>query len=221
MENTWKQVDEYLEKKTQRGDINLQHVLENNRAQGLPSIDVSPNLAKFLHTLAKIKGAKRILEIGTLGGYSTIWLAKAVLPVAGTVTTLEIDPHHAEVAKQNLQSTGLSELVEIKVGSAHHSLKEMIALHSEPFDFIFIDADKESSVAYFQAALQLSKSGTVIVTDNVVRKGEVVNENSDDKSVRGVRDLFDYMENLENVSSSALQTVGSKGYDGLCVSVVE
>ncbi|CAG9621252.1 O-methyltransferase [Sutcliffiella rhizosphaerae] len=220
MENTWSKVDDYIQRKTQSRDEDLQHVLDHNREQGLPAIDVSPNEAKFLYTLAKMKDAKRILEIGTLGGFSTIWLAKAVQP-EGKVITLEINPHHAEVAKANLQNTSLDHLVEIKLGSAHASLEELIVSKEEPFDFVFIDADKESCVPYFQAVLKLSKRGTVIVTDNVIRNGELINKESKDTGVAGVRALFDHLATLDHVSSTSLQTVGSKGYDGFSISIVE
>ncbi|MFI8709614.1 O-methyltransferase [Bacillus sp. NPDC077411] len=215
----WIEVDAYITKQLLPADETLENVLEANSKAGLPAIDVAPNQAKFLHLLALIKGAKRILEIGTLGGYSTIWLARA-LPADGRLITLESEVYHADVAKSNIASAGLSNLVEVRIGPALETLPK---LHDEgvgPFDFIFIDADKQNNSEYVKWALKLSRKGTVIIGDNVVRKGEVVNASSTDSNVQGIRCFFDTLASESQLSSTALQTVGSKGYDGFAIGVV-
>ncbi|ASJ54002.1 methyltransferase [Brevibacillus formosus] len=215
----WTAVDNYFTDKLLEADSVLDTVLQENAAAGLPSIDVAPNQGKFLHLLARIQGARSILEIGTLGGYSTIWLARA-LPSDGRLITLEYDPKHAEVAQSNITRAGLDQIVEVKVGLA---LDSLIQLHKEnqgPFDFIFIDADKKGNPDYFQWALKLSRKGTVIITDNVVRSGQVVDETSTDPNIVGVRQFTDMAAEEQRVSGTVVQTVGSKGYDGFAIMLV-
>ncbi|MDC2864603.1 O-methyltransferase [Bacillus sp. BP-3] len=215
----WIEVDAYITKQLLPSDEILENVLEENSKAGLPAIDVAPNQAKFLHLLALIKGAKRILEIGTLGGYSTIWLARA-LPADGRLITLELEGHHAEIAKSNVASAGLSDLVEVRIGPALESLAKLNDEGVGPFDFIFIDADKQNNSKYLKWALKLSRKGTVIVADNVVRKGEIVNAGSTDTNVQGIRRFFNTLASEPQLSSTAIQTVGSKGYDGFAIGVV-
>ncbi|MED1919184.1 O-methyltransferase [Brevibacillus sp. DP1.3A] len=215
----WTAVDHYFTDKLLEADSVLDTVLQENAAAGLPAIDVAPNQGKFLHLLARIQGARSILEIGTLGGYSTIWLARA-LPADGRLITLEYDPKHAEVAQSNIARAGLDQIVEVKVGLA---LDSLIQLHKEnqgPFDFIFIDADKKGNPDYFQWALKLSRKGTVIITDNVVRSGQVVDETSTDPNIVGVRQFTDMVAQEQRVSGTVVQTVGSKGYDGFAIMLV-
>ncbi|MFC8688459.1 O-methyltransferase [Brevibacillus porteri] len=215
----WTAVDHYFTDKLLEADSVLDTVLQENAAAGLPAIDVAPNQGKFLHLLARIQGARSILEIGTLGGYSTIWLARA-LPADGRLITLEYDPKHAEVAQSNITRAGLDQIVEVKVGLA---LDSLIQLHKEnqgPFDFIFIDADKKGNPDYFQWALKLSRKGTVIITDNVVRSGQVVDETSTDPNIVGVRQFTDMVAEEQRVSGTVVQTVGSKGYDGFAIMLV-
>ncbi|UKK98797.1 O-methyltransferase [Brevibacillus brevis] len=215
----WTAVDHYFTDKLLEADSVLDTVLQENAAAGLPAIDVAPNQGKFLHLLARIQSARSILEIGTLGGYSTIWLARA-LPADGRLITLEYDPKHAEVAQANITRAGLDQIVEVKVGLA---LDSLIQLHKEnqgPFDFIFIDADKKGNPDYFQWALKLSRKGTVIITDNVVRSGQVVDETSTDPNIVGVRQFTDLVAEEQSVSGTVVQTVGSKGYDGFAIMLV-
>jgi predicted O-methyltransferase YrrM len=215
----WTAVDHYFTDKLLEADSVLDTVLQENAAAGLPAIDVAPNQGKFLHLLARIQGARSILEIGTLGGYSTIWLARA-LPADGRLISLEYDPKHAEVAQSNITRAGLDQIVEVKVGLA---LDSLIQLHKEnqgPFDFIFIDADKKGNPDYFQWALKLSRKGTVIITDNVVRSGQVVDETSADPNIVGVRQFTDLVAEEQRVSGTVVQTVGSKGYDGFAIMLV-
>ncbi|MFF2528355.1 O-methyltransferase [Brevibacillus sp. NPDC058079] len=215
----WTAVDHYFTDKLLEADSVLDTVLQENAAAGLPAIDVAPNQGKFLHLLARIQGARSILEIGTLGGYSTIWLARA-LPADGRLITLEYDPKHAEVAQSNIARAGLDQIVEVKVGLA---LDSLIQLHKEnqgPFDFIFIDADKKGNPDYFQWALKLSRKGTVIITDNVVRSGQVVDVTNTDPNIVGVRQFTDMVAQEQRVSGTVVQTVGSKGYDGFAIMLV-
>ncbi|BCB03623.1 O-methyltransferase [Bacillus sp. KH172YL63] len=216
MTSTWKAVDEYYTEKLQVSDPVMDAVLEENGKAGLPAIDVSANQGKFLSLLAQMQGAKRILEIGTLGGYSTIWLARA-LPSDGKVVTLEYSEKHAEVAAGNIRNAGLEEKVEIRVGAALDTLPEL----EGEFDFIFIDADKQNNANYLEWALRLSRPGTVIITDNVVRGGKVIDEKSDDESVQGVRRFADMLADEPRIDSTAVQTVGSKGYDGFVLGIVK
>lgn len=215
----WTAVDHYFTEKFHNTDPVLETVLQNNEAAGLPAIDVAPNQGKLLHLLACIQGARSILEIGTLGGYSTIWLARA-LPADGRLITLEYDAKHAEVAKANIAHAGLEDVVEIRIGLALDSLIELEKEQQGPFDFIFIDADKKGNPDYFQWALKLSRKGTVIITDNVVRKGSVVDDASTDPNIVGVRQFTDLVANEQRVSGTVVQTVGSKGYDGFAIMLV-
>ncbi|ELK39939.1 O-methyltransferase [Brevibacillus agri] len=215
----WTAVDEYFTQKFVSADPILEAVLENNASAGLPPIDVAPNQGKFLHLLARIQGARTILEIGTLGGYSTIWLARA-LPADGRLITLEAAPKHAEVAKANIARAGLESVVEIRLGDALDSLSALADEKQGPFDLIFIDADKKNNPDYFRWALKFSRKGSVIITDNVVRKGAVVDEATSDPNIVGVRQFADLVANKPTVSATAIQTVGSKGYDGFAIALV-
>jgi predicted O-methyltransferase YrrM len=215
----WDAVDAYFTKSLVAQDAALDAALKANAEAGLPSIDVAPNQGKFLHVLALAKGARRILEIGTLGGYSTIWLARA-LPAGGRLVTLEVAPKHAQVARANLDRAGLSEMVEIRVGPAANSLAQLHSEGTEPFDLIFIDADKPSNAVYLDWALKLAKLGTLIVTDNVVREGSIADGGSTDPAIVGTRAMFERMGTEPRLSATAIQTVGSKGYDGFALAVV-
>jgi predicted O-methyltransferase YrrM len=188
-------------------------------AAHLPAINVAPNQGKLLQLLARAQGARNILEVGTLGGYSTIWLARA-LPPGGRLVTLEIDPRYAEVARANVLRAGLAEVVEVRVGRAVESLAQLEAEGRGPFDLVFIDADKPSNPDYFRWALRLSRRGSVIIVDNVVRGGAVADGASEDPRVRGVRELNDLIASEPRVSATAVQTVGSKGYDGFALILV-
>jgi predicted O-methyltransferase YrrM len=218
-EELWSAVDAYYSELLMAEDTPLDSVLEKSSAQGLPAINVAPNQGKFLMLLAMMCKAKRILEIGTLGGYSTIWLAKA-LPSDGKLITLEFEEKHAAVARENILEAGLQDKIEVIVGSALDTLPKLIAEKCEPFDFIFIDADKVSYSQYFELTLQLARAGTTIVADNVVRNGAVIDPESRDEMVCGVRKFNNVMAAEKRVSATALQTVGSKGYDGFAIAVV-
>ena len=218
-EELWTDVDSYLVAQLVPADEALEHALRASDEGGLPQISVAPNQGKLLTLLAKMTGASRILEIGTLGGYSTIWLARA-LPSDGTLISLELEPHHADVARSNLAHAGLESLVTILVGPATTSLEKLIDDGTDPFDFIFIDADKEGYPRYLDLSLQLARAGTVIVADNVVRNGEVIDSNSSDERVHGVRSFLEKAAANANIDATAVQTVGSKGYDGFALLLV-
>jgi predicted O-methyltransferase YrrM len=218
-EELWTAVDNYLVEKLIPADAALKAAREANAESKLPAIDVSPTQGKLLYLLAKIQGARRILEVGTLGGYSTIWLARA-LPDDGRLVTLEVEKRHAEVALQNIERAGLTSQVELRLAPAAESLAALVLEKVEPFDLIFIDADKPNSPVYLEWALRLARTGTIVVVDNVIRDGEVINASSADESVRGTRRLFDLIASERRLEATALQTVGSKGYDGLVVAVV-
>ncbi len=198
-------------------DAALDSALAANVAAGLPPIDVAPNQGKFLHLLARIAGARRILEIGTLGGYSTIWLARA-LPADGRLVTLEADATHAATARANLARAGLASLVDLRVGRALDTLPALVS--DTPFDFVFIDADKPSNPDYLDWALRLTRPGSVIVYDNVVRGGRTADAGATDPSTRGNRTLFDRLGSDPRVSATAVQTVGAKGWDGFAIALV-
>jgi predicted O-methyltransferase YrrM len=215
----WSAVDAYIGDHLLGEDAALDAALAANAAAGLPAIDVSPAQGKMLHLLARVAGARRILEIGTLGGYSTIWLARA-LPEAGTLVTLELEPSHAAVARANIAHAGLSDRVEIRVGPAVATLERMIEAGEAPFDLVFVDADKPSNVAYVRAALALSRLGTTIVIDNVVREGGVLDATSDDPRIHGVRALFGMIAAEPRLTATAVQTVGAKKWDGFVLAVV-
>lgn len=215
----WAEVDDYIADKLLGDDPALSAALAANQAAGLPAIDVSPPQGKMLHLFAKMVGARRILEIGTLGGYSTIWLARA-LPADGRLVTLEINPRHAEVARQNLDRAGVGDRVEVAVAPARQTLERLIAEQADPFDFVFLDADKPSNPDYLRLALLLSHRGTAIVCDNVVREGQVADADSDDPNVLGSRRLFDALAETPGLTATAIQTVGSKKWDGFVLAVV-
>jgi predicted O-methyltransferase YrrM len=215
----WSEVDNYLVSLLTPSDEALLSALADSEAAGLPPISVAPNQGKMLELLARMCTAQRILEIGTLGGYSTISLARALPPI-GKLITLELEPAHARVARANLDRAGLEELVDIRVGPAAESLRSMVADEEEPFDFIFIDADKEGYPEYLELSLALAHLGTVIVADNIVRDGQVANVDSTDERVRGVRLFLELAAADPRVSATAIQTVGSKGYDGFALLLV-
>jgi predicted O-methyltransferase YrrM len=215
----WTEVDAYFCDCLALSDASLEAALKANATAGLPAIDVSPTQGKFLNLLARMVGAKRILEIGTLGGYSTIWLARALLP-EGSLVTLEANRRHAEVARANFQRAGIATRVDLRVGAALDSLPLLAAERGAPFDFVFIDADKTNNSAYFWWALRLTRSGGVIVVDNVVRGGAIVDAASRDSDVPGVRGFFEMLAAEPRVSATAMQTVGAKGWDGLAIALV-
>ncbi|KAI8882361.1 putative O-methyltransferase [Backusella circina FSU 941] len=216
---TWDNVDTYYSSLYVQQDSILEATLQASKEAGLPPHNVSPLQGKFLQLLVQLKGAKRILEIGTLGGYSTIWFARA--ESAQQVVTLEVDEICAKVAQNNIILAGLQDKVNIKLGRALDSLDEMIMNNEAPFDFVFIDADKINNCNYYERAMKLSRSGTVIIADNVVRDGKVTIENKQDLSVTGVRAFNELVSKDERVSTTALQTVGCKGYDGFAMLLVK
>ena len=220
-EKAWSKMDEYIgEQLLADADPIFEQVLRANATGGLPSIDVSPAQGKFLNLMVRISGARQILEIGTLGGYSTIWMAKA-LPPGGSLISLEFAPKHAAVAKDNLARAGLLDRTEVRVGPALDSLPKLAAEKKAPFDLIFIDADKPNNPRYLEWAIKLSRPGTVIILDNVVRDGRVVDATSTDPTVVGTRAAFDLLKGHPRVDSTALQTVGAKGWDGFVLGVVK
>ena len=212
-------VDAYLSGLFVGDDAVLERALERSAAAGLPPIAVSPVQGKLLHLLARVRGARRILEVGTLGGYSTIWLARA-LPHDGALITLEIDPEHAAVARENLAAAGLGELVTVEVAPALQTLDRLVDSGAQPFDLIFIDADKPNNPNYLRRALDLSRPGTLIVLDNVVRGGAVADSRSRDPNVIGTRKALEMMASDPRLQATALQTVGQKGYDGFALALV-
>jgi predicted O-methyltransferase YrrM len=215
----WTAVDLYFSQALLPPDPALEAARIANSNAGLPSIDVSPCQGKLLYLIAKMLNARRILELGTLGGYSTIWMAKA-LPTDGLLVTLEAEPRHAIVAQQNIERAGFVQMVRVLTGKALESLPKVKAEYKEPFDLIFIDADKVNTPEYFKWALELSRPGTVIIVDNVVRKGEVANSESTDPNVQGMRRLTEMLARESRVSATAIQTVGTKGYDGFVIARV-
>lgn len=218
-EKTWSAVDRYLTAQHGLDDAVLQSTLAASSAAGLPEIQVSATQGKMLHLLARMQGAQRILEIGTLGGYSTIWLARA-LPADGRLVTLEFDPNHAEVARANFARAGLEKLIDLRVGAALETLPRLVQEGAGPFDLIFIDADKDNYPGYFEWSLKLARSGTLIIADNVVRQGGVIDPHHPDVRVQGVRRFLDLVAAEPRVSATTIQTVGSKGYDGFAMVLV-
>ena len=214
-QDTWDAVDAWVEGRFVPEDAALEGALTASEAAGLPSIAVSAAQGRLLELLVGISGARSVLEVGTLGGYSTIWLARGVGP-GGRVLTLELDPHHAQVATTNLEAAGVSDVVEVRVGPAAESLAAL----TETFDFVFIDADKPSTPTYFTEAVRLSRPGTVIVVDNVVRGGAVADPQSSDAGAPGIRAFAEIVAHDPRLRGTAIQTVGRKGYDGFAVVVV-
>lgn len=215
-EELWSAVDRYVTDLLLPNEKSLEAALARMTAAGLPAINVSPAQGKMLMLLAQAQGASRILEIGTLGGYSTIWLARA-LAEDGRMITLELEPTYAEVAQANLAAAGLAEKVEVRVGPALETLEQLQSEGRGPFDFIFIDADKVSYPEYLLWALKLSRVGTLIVADNVIRKGAILDHASDDVNVQGVRRFYELLSKEPALSATAIQTVGSKGHDGFAL----
>jgi predicted O-methyltransferase YrrM len=215
----WTDVDRYVSDRLAPADAALEAAVRASEAAGLPAIQVSAPQGRMLHVLARAVGARRILEIGTLGGYSTIWLARA-LPPDGALVTLEAEPRHAEVALANLLRAGVAHQVELRLGLALESLQRLEQERVAPFDLVFIDADKPNIPAYFDWALRLSRPGALILVDNVVRDGELANAASADPAVRGVRALVEQLAAERRVAATVVQTVGGKGYDGFAMAVV-
>ncbi len=218
-EDVWNAVDRYITDTLVGSDPALDAALAASADAGLPPIAVAPNQGKLLYLLARASRTRNILEIGTLGGYSAIWLARA-LPSDGRLVTLEADPKHAEVAQANIDRAGLAELVEIRLGAALDTLPELATEAAGPFDLVFIDADKPSTPEYVSWALRLSRPGSLIVIDNVVRDGTVADAASDDASVQGMRRANELLASDPRVTATALQTVGTKGYDGFAIGFV-
>jgi predicted O-methyltransferase YrrM len=219
MPKIWTQVDRYLDDLLAPADEALTAALQSNTDANLPAIDVPAQLGKFLGFLIQVSGARRVLEIGTLGGYSTIWLARAV-PANGFVVTLELNPRHAEIARANLAFAGVDDRVEVRVGSASDSLRAMHDAAEEPFDLIFIDADKRSLPEYLDLSKKLAHPGTILVADNVVRDGKVIDADTQDPDVQGVRRFLELVAADPHLSAMAFQTVGARGYDGFAVAVL-
>jgi predicted O-methyltransferase YrrM len=219
MKSTWTKVDDYFGDLLAPQDEQMSAALHANEKAGLPAIGVSRLQGKFLFLLAKIAQARRVLEIGTLGGYSSIWMARA-LPPEGRIVTLEVDSRHAEVARENLGRVGLLDRVDIRVGPALDTLPALHASGAGPFDLVFIDADKENNAAYLDWAVKLSHPGTVILVDNVVRDGKVIHAKSRDGDIRGTRAMAERMAAHPRLTATVLQTVGVKGYDGFALAIV-
>jgi predicted O-methyltransferase YrrM len=218
-QDQWTAVDRYITELFVPADPALDTALQATTDAGMPLINVAPNQGKLLYILALSHGARTILEIGTLGGYSTIWLARA-LPADGRLITLEADPKHAEVARGTIACAGLGPIVEVRLGQALDTLPQLAAEGRGPFDLVFIDADKVNTAAYFAWALKLTRRGSLIITDNVVRDGAVIDASSADASVQGVRRFNAALAAEPRVSATVIQTVGSKGYDGLAIAIV-
>jgi predicted O-methyltransferase YrrM len=216
----WGRVDDYIVDRLVDEDGALAGALRANADNGLRPIDVSAAQGKFLQLLVRMSGARRVLEIGTLGGYSTLWMAKG-LPADSSIVTLEYEPRHAEVARRNIERAGYADRIEVRVGAAADTLPLLAAERPQPFDFVFIDADKPNNPVYLEWAIKLGRPGTVIVLDNVVRDGEVANAASRDPNVLGSRGAFELIAANPRLSATALQTVGAKGYDGFAVMILD
>ena len=212
----WTEIDKFFSDALIAPDRVLESVLESSQAAGLPAISVSPNQGKLLEILARMLDARSVLEIGTLGAYSTIWLASG-MRAGGRLITLEADPAHAAVARANIARAGLQSVVELRLGSASDTLPQISAERRGPFDLIFIDADKKNIPSYFEWALRLSRPGSIIIVDNVVRDGRVIDSRSDDPDIQGVRRFIEMVGANATVSGTAIQTVGIKGYDGFAI----
>jgi len=215
----WTSVDDYITDLFVPFDPVMQEVSEASEAAGLPSISVAPNEGKLLMLLAQICGARNILEVGTLGGFSTIWLARGMAS-AGSLITLEASAKHAEIARANIARAGLAAVVEVRVGPALETLPQLAAEGRSPFDLIFIDADKENYADYFAWALKLARPGSLIIADNVIRDGEILDPASNDSRVQGIRRFNQLLANEPRVKATAIQTVGRKGHDGMAIAVV-
>jgi predicted O-methyltransferase YrrM len=215
----WSAVDSYIFERLVPPEPVLDAALRDSAAASLPAIQVAPNQGKLLFLLARLANARRILEIGSLGGYSTIWLARA-LPPEGRLITLELEAKHAEVARANVARAGLGDVVELRVGPALESLPRLAAERQGPFDLVFIDADKQTIPEYWRWALRLSRRGSLVIVDNVVRDGAVIDAGSTSASVQGVRAFFELLAQEPRVAATALQTVGAKGYDGFAIALV-
>ncbi|PZG93859.1 methyltransferase [Streptomyces sp. NTH33] len=215
----WDDVDSYFTTLLSPEDEPLRAALRDSDAEGLPHINVTPNQGKLLQLLTRLQGARAILEIGTLGGYSTIWLARA-LPADGRLVSLEYDAHHADVARRNIARAGLDRIAEVRVGPALESLPKLADENPPPFDLVFIDADKVNNPHYVEWALRLTRTGSLIVLDNVVRGGSVADASSTDPSVRGTRAALELIAEHPRLEGTAIQTVGSKGYDGFALARV-
>ncbi len=219
VEERWEAVDSFIFKTLHEADPVLDAALSRARSEGLPPIEVAPNMGKLLYILAASIGATRILEIGALGGYSTIWLARA-LPADGRLISLELEAHHAEVARANLKSAGLAERVEVRVGPALSGLVALAGQGAEPFDLVFIDADKPSYPSYFERSMELVRRGSLVVADNAVRAGSVADGSREDPGVQGPRRMLELMGSDRRVEATVIQTVGVKGYDGFAIALV-
>jgi len=215
----WSAVDRYISGLVVQPDAALDQALASTAAAGMPAIAVSAAQGKLLHLMARMIGAERILEVGTLGGYSTIWMARA-LPAGGRIISLEIDPRHAEVARTNIAQAGVDQVAEVRVGPALETLAKMAADGEGPFDLVFIDADKANIPEYFTWASKMLRAGGVIIVDNVVRNGGVLDDSGTDANIAGVRRFNDLLATLPDVSATTVQTVGSKGYDGFTLAIV-
>jgi predicted O-methyltransferase YrrM len=215
----WTAVDNYINDLLVRSDSALDATIQSTIDADLPQINVAPNQGKLLHILAQIQGATRILELGTLAGYSTIWLARS-LPADGKLITLEANPKHAQVARENIERAGLANIVEIRIGAALDTLSQLATEGQAPFDFVFIDADKANNPDYFTWALKLTRRGSVIIVDNVIRKGAVIDADSTDVNIQGVRKFNTLLADEPRVKATTIQTVGSKGYDGFAIALV-
>ncbi|HSK44795.1 MAG TPA: O-methyltransferase [Candidatus Binatia bacterium] len=218
-QDIWTTVDTYIADLFIGPDFALEAALDSSKAAGLPTINVSPAQGKLLNLLARVQGARKILELGTLGGYSTIWLARA-LPPEGRLISLEIDPKRAEIARANIARAEMANVAEIRVGRAIDSLQQLVAEDRGPFDLIFIDADKPGYADYLKWSLKLSRPGTLIIADNVVRKGAVADRASADENVQGIRKFNEVLAAEKRVTTTVIQTVGCKGYDGLALILV-
>ena len=219
MNDTWAAVDNYFGTLLAPNDPALAHALQSSCAAGLPQIQVSPLQGKLLHLFARMIPARNILEIGTLGGYSTIWMARA-LPEDGRLITLEADKKHADVARENFSRAGVASKVELRLGKALDTLPQIAAESRGPFDLIFIDANKSNMPEYFAWSLRLARRGSIIIADNVVREGAVLNAESTDADIQGIRRFAEMLSKEKRVSATAIQTVGSKSYDGFAVILV-
>lgn len=219
-QDQWSAVDDYLGEAVLGDDPILQAALDDAAGGGLPQIQVSPVQGRLLTQLARIAGARSILEVGTLGGYSTICLARA-LPLEGRLVTLEVDSHHADVARANIDRAGLGDVVEIRLGRALESLAQLEQEKAGPFDMVFIDADKVNSPEYFRWAVKLGHAGTVIVVDNAIKRGAILDAHSSDRDVAATRAVIELMGSDPRVTATVIQTVGSKGYDGFGLAIVD